>query len=270
MPSSERTVGGDLLVEEVEATGQRRPADAGPEEGPAVVAGQAVGREVGGEHRLVRGEAQVAGCGQAAAGADGRTADHGDGRLRHQVEQHGGVLVVAGQVADSASSGTPFSPPGPSGAVLDVTARAEPPCAALGRGAGEDDHLHFAGLSAICTHGVVECPMSSPFSALRRSGRFRVIVPTRPVTSRRITGCSSACPSQHAGAPSSRPPAGLAVVSSASRPVCFRSDGVIQCTENGRRSQPGWAWETGRRHTDRARRWSAAYASPPIGRARRS
>ena len=90
---------GNLLVQEVEATGQRRPADAGPEDRTPVVARQAVGREAHREDGILGGEAQIAGRGQAAAGTDGRPGNHGDGRLGHDVQQHGGVEVVAGQIA---------------------------------------------------------------------------------------------------------------------------------------------------------------------------
>ena len=146
---------GDLLVQEVEAPGQRRPADAGPEDGTPVVARQAVGREAHREDGILGGEAQVAGGGQAAAGADGRAAHHGDGRLGHHVQQHGGVEVVAGQIARQRVDRDTLLPAGSAGAVLDVTARAEASGAALGRGTGQDDHLDL-GVVGHVAHGGIE------------------------------------------------------------------------------------------------------------------
>ena len=96
---SQRPRRGNLLVQEVEAPGQRGAADAGPEERAPVVAREAIGREVRGKDGVLGGEAEIACGSKAASGSDSRPTDHGDGRLGHHMQQHGGVEVVAGQVA---------------------------------------------------------------------------------------------------------------------------------------------------------------------------
>ena len=89
----------------------------------------------------------------------------------------------------SASAGTAFSLPGSPRPMVDLTSPPEqkPPWPPSGAAPVRTITLASAS-SAIWRTASSRAAMRSPFSALRRAGRFSVMVPIRSVTSVRITG----------------------------------------------------------------------------------